>query len=506
MKHQLVHHRPQWKTHIGFILATIGSAIGLGNIWRFPYLCYKNGGGAFLIPYFVALFTVGIPLMILEIGIGHRMRGSSPASFATINKHWEWLGWWQVIFVMFGIVLYYSVVIAWCLNYLFFAFRLAWGQDPNTFFFKEYLFVSKGPFNIGDLRSSIVLSLGIIWFLNWFIVFKGVEKGLERANKIFIPLLFLLMSILVLWSVKLPGAKEGIKIYLKPDFEKLFRPQVWIDAFSQIFFTLSLGFGIMVAYASYLPRKSQIVKDSMAVSLVNCFFSIFAGFGVFAILGYMSYFTNKPISEVVDKSIGLAFVVYPKAISLLPKFSSLFGVMFFGILVIAGLSSSISILEAFTSAIIDKFHYPRKPVISVLSLLGFLGSLIFTTQAGLFWLDIVDHFLTQYALILGGILECILVGWIYKSVKLREHIIHSGSKLHRAWDYSIKFLSPLVLGVLFISSLVKEVSSPYGGYSWLAVILIGRDWLIFTLFFALIVSSRPWRIEPHQRLSLVESK
>ena len=138
-------HRAQWKTRIGFILAAIGSAIGLGNIWRFPYLCYSNGGGAFLIPYVVALFAAGIPLMILEIGIGQKMRGSAPLSFAKVNKHWEWLGWWAVNFVMFGIVLYYSAVIAWCLNYLFFSFNLAWGSNPNEFFFHNFLQVSSGP-------------------------------------------------------------------------------------------------------------------------------------------------------------------------------------------------------------------------------------------------------------------------------------------------------------------------------------------------------------------------
>ena len=132
-KDSFIHHRPQWKTHIGFLLAAIGSAIGLGNIWRFPYLCYKNGGGAFLIPYFIALLIVGIPLMIMEIGLGHKMRGSAPASFASISKKWEWLGWWQVIFVMFGIVLYYSVVISWCVSFFYFSFNFGWGQDPNTF-------------------------------------------------------------------------------------------------------------------------------------------------------------------------------------------------------------------------------------------------------------------------------------------------------------------------------------------------------------------------------------
>ncbi len=490
-----VHHRPQWKSHIGFLLAAIGSAIGLGNVWRFPYLCYENGGGAFLIPYFLALFLVGLPLMILEIGLGHKMRGSAPASYYEISKHWEWLGWWQVIFVMFGIVLYYSVVIAWCLNYLFFSFNLSWGENPNNFFFNKFLMVSKGPFNIGDIRTLILFALFVIWFLNWLIVFSGIEKGLERANKIFMPLLFILTAILVFWSLRLPGASSGLKVYLKPDFSQLKNPKVWIDAFSQIFFTLSLGFGIMIAYASYLPKKSQILKDSIAISFTNCFYSVFAGLGVFSVLGYMSHVTQKPLEEVVSKGAGLAFIAYPKAISLLPAFQNLFGVVFFAILVIAGLSSSVSILEAFTSAIIDKFQYKRKVVVSVLSILGFLGSVIFTTQAGIHWLEIVDHFLTTYGLLTAGFLECILIGWIYKTHRLREHINHvSVFKLSKIWDFCIRVVCPLVLATLLFNSLVKEFKQPYGGYSILSLIILGRDWLIFTLFLALLFSFRPWRL------------
>ncbi len=504
-KEFLVHHRPQWKTHIGFLLAAIGSAIGLGNIWRFPYLCYKNGGGAFLIPYFVALFIVGIPLMILEIGLGHKMKGSAPASFAAISRKWEWLGWWQVIFVMFGIVLYSAVVISWCLSFFFLSFNLGWGKDPNSFFFQKFLMVSSGPFSIGDLRTPIIFSLLFVWFLNWIIVFKGVVKGLERANKIFMPLLFILTAILVFWSMKLDGAKDGLFVYLKPDFSKLKNIQVWMDAFSQIFFTLSIGFGIMIAYASYLPKKSYIVKDSFTISMVNCFFSLFAGLGVFSILGYMAKSTSQSINEVVTQSIGLAFVAYPKAISTLPYFSRLFGVIFFGILVIAGLSSAISILEAFTSAIIDKFHYPRKTVVSALSVFGFLGGIIFTTRAGLYWLDIVDHFLTTYGLIIGGIFECIILGWIFKASRLREYIINvSKTYLPKLWDWSIKIVTPLVLFGLLISSLKDEILAPYGGYPRLAIIVIGRDWLIYTLFFAIIVAASPWKIDPDKRISSSE--
>ena len=501
-KNVFAHHRPQWKTHIGFMLAAVGSAIGLGNIWRFPYLCYKDGGGAFLIPYFIALFVVGIPLMILEIGLGHKMRGSSPASFASIGKKWEWLGWWQVIFVMFGIVLYYSVVISWCFNFFFYSFNLAWGSDPNTFFFKKFLMESKGPFDLGDLRTPILFCLLLVWFINWLIVFSGVQKGLERANKIFMPVLLLLTAVIVIWSVGLPGASEGIAVYLKPDFSRLKDVKVWIDAFGQIFFTLSLGFGIMTAYASYLPKKSQIVRDSFIISVSNCIFSLFAGFGVFSILGYMAHSTSKAFSSVVSKSIGLAFVAYPKAISILPGFQREFGLIFFGILVIAGLSSAISILEAFASAVIDKFHYSRGVVVSVLSVAGFFGGIIFTTQAGIYWLDIVDHFITQYGLVTAAIFECIIVGWVYKASRLREHINHySMWNLNKWWwDTSVKIVTPMILIALLISSLMEEFSKPYGGYSWMAVVIIGRDWLIYTLFFAVIVSSHSWKTDPRSRM------
>ncbi|MBD3246590.1 MAG: sodium-dependent transporter [Candidatus Omnitrophica bacterium] len=498
----LPHHRPQWKSHIGFLLAAIGSAVGLGNIWRFPYLCYKNGGGAFLIPYGVALLVVGIPLMILEIGLGHKMRGSAPASFASVSRKWEWLGWWQVIFVMFGIVLYYSVVVSWCVNFFFYSFDLRWAPDPNAFFFQEYLMVSEGPFALGDLRTPMIGALLAVWGVSWLIVFKGVEKGLERANKVFMPLLLILTVAIVAWSARLPGAKEGVlSFYLRPDFSRLGDIGVWMDAFGQIFFTLSIGFGIMIAYSSYLPRKSEIVRDSITITLFNAAFSFLAGIGVFSVLGYMARTTGKPFEAVVDQSIGLAFVAYPKAISMLPGFEKLFGAIFFGILVIAGLSSAISILEAFASAIIDKFHYPRKTVVSILSGLGFLGSMIFATRAGIHLLDIADHFITQYGLVVGAIFECVLVGWILKAVKLRGHLNHSCRwKLPAVWDFSVKIVAPGILGALLLSSLTKELADPYGGYSWTAIILVGRDWLLYTLFAAVLVASHSWKTEPRSRM------
>jgi NSS family neurotransmitter:Na+ symporter len=353
---------------------------------------------------------------------------------------------------------------------------------------------SESPFELGNIRLPILFSLAIVWFLNWFIIYRGVVKGLERANKLFMPLLFLLILVLVGWSISLPGSSEGIGVYLKPDFEKLKDIGVWIDAVSQIFFSLSIGFGILIAYASYLPKESQVVKDSVTISIANCSFSLITGIAVFSVLGYMAHKLSLPIDKVVSESIGLAFVVFPKAIGMLPAFSQLFGILFFSCLVIAGLSSSVSILEAFTSGTIDKFNYSRKTVASVLAVAGFFGSTIFTTQGGIFWLDIVDHFLTQYGLVLGGILECILIGWIFKAYVLREHI-NSVCQLQLPswWDYTVKIIIPVTLAIILFNGFIKEIASPYEGYPWLAIVLIGRDWVIFTLFFAIIVAARPWK-------------
>jgi NSS family neurotransmitter:Na+ symporter len=490
--------REQWKSQLGFLLAAVGSAIGLGNIWRFSYMAYDNGGGAFLIPYLTALLTAGIPLLILEFGIGHERIGSAPLAYAKIKKNWEWLGWWAVTFVMFGIVLYYSVVIAWCLNFFVLSFNLGWGDDPNSYFFNDFLSVSKSPSEIGQIRSPIFAALVVIWFLNWVILYRGVRKGVELANKIFMPLLFFLTAVLVFWSLTLDGAMHGIRAYLSPDFSKLSSPKVWIDAYSQIFFTLSLGFGIMIAYASYLPEKSNISRNAILTGFINSGYSLFAGFAVFSVLGFMATSYGKPFSEVVSQSIGLAFVAYPKAMSLIPS-GRLFGAIFFLCLVVAGLSSSISIVEAFTAAMVDKFGVRRKPFITSVSILGFLGSIIFTTQAGLLWLDIVDHFLTHYGLVVVGIFECILVGWFFRLKVLRKHINRISSfKLGLWWDVLIKYFVPLVLSIILFGDLYSELSKPYGGYSWASLILIGRDWVLLTLIAAFIIASRSWKTENHK--------
>lgn len=490
--------RSTWKSRTGFILAAIGSAVGLGNIWRFSYLAYENGGGAFLIPYIVALLTAGIPLLILEFGIGHERIGSAPLAFRKIGRQWEWLGWWPLLFTMFGIVLYYSVVIAWCVNFVLYSFNLSWGDDPDKFFFESFLNLSSSPADIGVVQAPILFSLLTVWLVSWGIIVRGVSRGVELANRVFMPLLLLLTLVLVFWSVNLEGAMVGISAYLKPDFTKLGDPNVWISAYGQIFFTLSLGFGIMIAYASYMPYNSNMTGSAVITALANCGFSLLSGFGVFAILGFMSVTQSKPLEEVITQSIGLAFVAYPKAISLIGDAGPLFGVLFFLSLTVAGVSSAISIVEAFVSGAEDKFGINRKKLATVLCILGFAGSIIFTTNGGLFWLDIVDHFINNYGLVMAGLLECIVVGWFFRLDIIRKHL-NKVSKMQLGvwWNWVIKLCLPLFLTVILLNQLVRELSVAYGGYSWTSLIGIGWSWIGITFLVSFIFAVQPWKTDNH---------
>jgi NSS family neurotransmitter:Na+ symporter len=504
-------NRSSWKSNIGFLLAAIGSAIGLGNVWRFSYMAHQYGGGAFLVPYLVALIIAGVPIMIIEYGLGHREKSSSPLSFVRINSKLEWLGWWMPVIAMFGIMLYYSVVIGWCINYLFFSFNLAWGSDTQAFFFNQFLQLSDSPAVIGGIRLPIAAATLGVWVLCWLICYRDIRHVIEKASVIFMPILFLLTIILVIWSLFLDGASDAIiNQYLHADWSKinLFSSdgavrsaagKVWAAAFGQIFFTLSLGFGIMITYASYLPRKTDIGRNAMITSLVNCLYSFVAGFAVFGIVGFMAQSQGVSFEHAIKGGPQLAFVVYPQAISLLPNMNVLFGVIFFLMLVIAGLTSGISLVEAFACAITDKFDWPRGRVVTAVCVLGFLGSLIFTTRAGLYLLDIADHFITNYGLVTGGLLECIIIGWILKASVLRRHVSRLGTVVPPFWDILVKFITPVILIYLLYLSLAGDVAENYGGYPTFQLILYGVGWMFICFAVALVLSFVPWKPEKLKR-------
>ena len=366
--------REIWSSRTGFILAAVGSAVGLGNIWRFSYVAYENGGGAFLIPYFVALFSAGIPLLILEFSLGNKFRGTAPIALKRARTGFEWIGWWAALSGLL-IAMYYPVIISWSLVYLGKSFTLDWGADTNAYFFGTVLQLTGSPWDLGGFQVQILISLFAVWGMAWFIVSKGVISGIEKANRIFMPLLWALAVVLVARALTLDGALSGINWYLQPDFERLLDHNVWLAAYGQIFFTLCLGSATMIAYSSYLPEGTDIVNNAFIVSFANCAFSFLMGFAVFGTLGYMAATTGQDVGDVVASGIGLAFVVFPKALSLLPGLKVPTAVVFFTCLVVAGISSLISMVEAFAAALMDKFGLGRARAVNVTIGLGLRGAL-----------------------------------------------------------------------------------------------------------------------------------
>ncbi|ASJ95986.1 MULTISPECIES: sodium-dependent transporter [Shewanella] len=484
--------REQWNSRVGFILAAVGSAIGLGNIWRFPYMAYENGGGAFFIPYLFAMITAGIPFMIMEFSLGHKIKKTSPRIFAqlghTLGIKLEWLGWFQV-FIAAVIAVYYVAVIGWTLSYLGFSFSQAWGDNPNDFFFNQYLKLgNNSPSHLGEFQLGIALSMSIAWLMTFLAVFSGVKGGIERANKIMMPILFIMVLVLIGRILFLPGALSGLNYLFEPDFSRLLDAQVWSAAYGQIFFTLSVGFAIMLAYSSYLPTKADINNNAFMTVLINCGFSILAGILIFGVLGYMAEEQMKPLTEVVSSGIGLAFVTIPTAINLMPA-PYILGPLFFIALVIAGLSSHISIIEAVTSAVIDKFHLPRKVAAILVCSLGYLVSMAFATNGGLLLLDLVDYFINNIALLLSCLVELLIITWLLKVTVIHQHANESSEFKVGSWFViCLRFISPAILATILMKNLYNTLVDGYGDYPIADQLILGWGLVGTMLFFAILIN------------------
>lgn len=483
-------NRGQWGSRMGFIMAAIGSAVGLGNIWRFPYTVASNGGGAFLIPYFVALFTAGIPLLIMEFGLGHKLRTSAPGVFGKINKKWEVFGWWQST-IAFIIMTYYMVIIAWTFSYIKHGFNMAWGDNPKGFFF-DYLGITDSPLQLGNMQLNILLVLIFVWAINFIVLYFGVKGGIEKANKVFMPLLFISIVVITIRGLTLPGAFNGLDFLFAPDFSKIFDGKVWIAAYGQVFMSLSICFGIMLVYSGYLPKKSDIVNNAFMAAFGNSSFSLLAGIAVFSVLGYTAQIQGVGIEQVASGGIGLAFMVFPQALSALPGMNNLFATLFFVCLAFAGLSSSISIVENVVMSISDKFDLSRVKALLITVSLGFICSLLFVTGAGLYILDIVDHFINYYGIAIAGLIEAILIGWFFNLESIRQYVNPiSDFKVGKWWNICIKFITPVILGIMTILTFRTDIISPYEGYPSKALLIFGLFTMIISLVLAWILVKVP---------------
>ncbi|MFD1863398.1 sodium-dependent transporter [Planococcus chinensis] len=493
--------RSQWGTRAGFIMAAVGSAVGLGNIWRFPYVAYENGGGAFFIPYLFALLTAGIPILIMEFTIGHKYRGSAPLSFFRMSgKKLEWMGWWA-IFVSFVISTYYAVIIAWAMRYTIFSINQAWGSDTQDFLFNDFLQLTVTPGQTGGIVWGVLIPLILVWAIALGILLGGVKKGIEMANRIFIPTLVVIFLIVVIRAVTLDGAALGLDAFFKPNFDAIMDPQVWVAAYGHIFFSLSIAFAIMITYASYLPKKSDITNNAFITGFANSAFELLAGIGVFAALGFMANQQGVAVADVAAAGVGLAFVVFPQIINEFPGFNGLFGVLFFLSLTLAGLTSLISITETYVAGFSEKFGISRNKAVIFGGGLAALISVLFATQGGLFFLDVADYFINQFGVAAIGLVEVILIVWAFRKVDtLRDHA-NGISDIHLGgwWKICLGFITPIVLGYMMFgllkTNLLKEFDTEtgnYEGYSDTFIMLGGTSVALGAIVLGVLMSLGKW--------------
>ncbi|MDR2254010.1 MAG: sodium-dependent transporter [Bifidobacteriaceae bacterium] len=500
-----VPERQQWSGQLGFIVSAIGSAVGLGNIWRFPGVAYANGGGAFIIPYLVALLTAGVPILFLDYALGHRFRGSPPLAFRRMagrGGRWaESIGWFQVM-ICFFIAIYYAAILAWAASYFVFSFDQRWGEDTIGFLTQTYLQTDGATGGLLAPVAGVLLPLAAIWVVAIVVMAFGVKKGVERANFIAIPVLVIAFGALVVRALFLPGASEGLNSLFTPSFQALADPQVWIAAYAQIFFSLSIAFGIMLTYSSYRRRRSNLTSPGLVVAFANSTFEILAGVGVFSILGFMAHENGQTMAQLSDENaitgVLLSFVTFPKVVSQMPG-AAVFGALFFGSLLLAGFTSLISILQVISGALQDKFHLSEKAAAVRMGLPVALISLAcFGTKAGLPNLDVVDKHINEVGIVVSAIATMVVALWVYrKGGELSWHLARlSTFKVGAAWRFLVGVLSPAVLGYILVATVYQFLAEPSADYSLRLVLTAGWGSLALAVLVAAAMVLLPWRQDP----------
>lgn len=434
--------RGKWSSKFGFILAAAGSAIGLGNIWRFPYVTGSNGGGAFVFIYLLCILIVAFPVMLSELAIGRTTEKNPVGAFLKLSPKSPWviIGIIGVI-TGFGILSYYSVVAGWTIAYIVKAASgslLATGDASKVF----TEFAANGTAQISYLIVFMILTV--------VVVAGGVKNGIEKAAKILLPVLFVLMSLIIIYELTLPHAMEGIKFYLFPDFSKV-TPKTIITAMGQAFFSLSLGMGAMLTYGSYLSKGDNLLTSAISVTFFDTAIAIMAGFMIFPALG----------GAPENSGPSLIFVVLVDVFKHIP-FGEFVAILFFLLLAIAALTSTVSLLEVVTAYFVDEKKVDRKKAVVIVgvitTLIGIpsalsLGSSQFLTKIG--FLDKMDYIFGNISLTLGGFLICVFITWKWTFKKF-SNAIADGSVMCEnkifllVLKIAIYFVSPISLGGMFL--------------------------------------------------------
>jgi len=539
--------RGSWGNQCEFILSCLGFAVGFGNVWRFPYLCYKNGGAVFLIPYIVMLFCAGLPMFFLELALGQYVGLGPTALFPKLAPMFSGLGIAMPVIAYF-VSVYFDVIIAWSFYYIFSSFtsELPWGNcdnDFNTpkcasdddisscdtnattpFYYDTVCYNITGICQIAGLQPENNTSLncllansndtikaglavgrmssaeefyrngvlgvkdatwedfgGIQWklfgflALGWVLALCGLIKGVKTTGKaVYFTSLFpyVVLTILLCFGLTLEGSYEGIQYYfLKVDVSKLRDATVWKDAASQLFFSLGTSFGSLVTLASYNKFTTNCMRDAMIISVCNCATSVYAGFGIFAILGSLAHKLKVPIEDIITSGSGLAFIAYPQAVLTMPP-PQLWSVLFFCMFLSIGLSSQFAMVETVNTSIYDKWPALREKkhyVASAVCFSMFCCGIPMVFQGGVFLFEIYNSYSAGLSVILIAISECLLVNYVYGHSKFMSHItdemgIHVPTPLAWYWKIMWMVVTPGSLIFIFVMSIVYMTPTAWGDY------------------------------------------
>ncbi|XP_018593282.1 sodium- and chloride-dependent creatine transporter 1 isoform X2 [Scleropages formosus] len=478
--------RETWTRQMDFIMSCVGFAVGLGNVWRFPYLCYKNGGGVFLIPYMLIVFIGGIPVFFLEIALGQFMKQGGISAW-NIVPLFKGLGLASMVIVFFCNT-YYIMILVWGLYFLLHSFSspLPWAtcghpwnspnctQDfrracPNRssllppltnlstrqpllnlssllpvnfsctegeglrspvieFWERKVLRLSGGLDELGEVSVHMVLCLVATWIFVYFCIWKGVKS---TGKVVYFTALFpyVVLVVLLAHGVTLPGALDGIVYYLKPDWSKLWEAQVWIDAGTQIFFSYAIGLGALTALGSYNRFHNNCYQDTFVLALINSGTSFFAGFVVFSVLGFMAAEQGVDISKVAESGPGLAFIAYPKAVTLMPL-APLWAALFFFMLLVLGLDSQFVGVEGFITGIMDMFppnslagSLRREVVVAICCITCFFIDLSMVTEGGMYVFQLFDYYSASgMTLLWQAFWECVVLAWVYGADRFMDDV------------------------------------------------------------------------------------
>ncbi len=439
--------REKWGSKIGLILAAAGSAIGLGNIWRFPYLTGENGGSAFIIIYLACVLLIGLSIMVAEWLMGRRANLAAAGAFKKYNKSWTFAGVLGVI-TPFLILGFYPVVGGWSLAYVF---KSATGLLKAADIGAEF-----GIFVTSSYEPLVWMLIFMI--LNIVIVARGVTAGLEKASTIMMPALLVLFILVGIRSVTLPGAEAGLEFLFKPDWS-LVTGKTLLAALGQSFFSLSLGMGIMITYGSYIPKDNKIPGSAALVTLLDTSVALLAGIAIFPAL---FAFGMEP-----TQGAGLVFAVLPGIFAEMGTFGPIFAMIFFLALTLAALTSSMSLLEVVVAYLMDEKGFERKKAVygagGVLIIMNVLASLSMGvlsnfTIFGVVIFDFFDFLTDKVFLAVGGMLVAIFVGWVMKKEELKDEVTNGGTvkfALFEGWYFLIKYIIPILIAVVAITGILS---------------------------------------------------